>query len=127
MATLEEAVIDLVRAQDEVRRLGKGIGQALGNSYDAQTAHGGEYVEYLKLAYEIERDYDGCGRMDAYFANHDDDVEGYLAEHCPHALRAHHLIQERKEARKRLGIARRRISVMGKTLIKKQEESHDNQ
>ncbi|MGB6103634.1 MAG: hypothetical protein WBF88_07270 [Pusillimonas sp.] len=126
MATIEEAVIELVRAQDEVRRLSKGIGQALGNSYDAQTANGGEYVEYLKLAYEIERDYDGCGRMDVSFANHDDDVEGYLAEHCQHSLRAHHLIQKRKEARKRLSIARRRITVMGKTLIKKQEEPYDN-
>ena len=127
MATLEEAVIALVQAQNEVRCLGRAISDALNDSYAAQTKNGGEYTDWLKLAYE--HDYEGDGEYsDTAFEyiNHDDDVEGYLAEHCPHALRAHHLIQERKEARKRLGIARRRLSVMGKALIKKQEQHHDN-
>ena len=128
MATLEEAVIALVQAQNEVRRLGKAIGDAINDSYAAQTENGGEYTNWLELAYkwEVVPADTGWGEDRAY-VNHDGDVEAYLAEHDPHALRAHHLIQERKEARKRLGIARRRLSVMGKALIKKQEQHHDNQ
>lgn len=128
MAKLEEAVVALVLAQNEVRRLGKAISDAMNDSYAAQTENGGEYTDWLKLAYE--HDYEGEGQYSntAFeYINHDGDVEGYLAEHCPHALRAHRLIQDRKEARKRLGIARRRITTMGKALLKKQEEHHDNQ
>lgn len=124
MTTLEEAVIALVQAQNEVRRLGKAIGDAMNDSYAAQTQNGGEYTNWLELAYkwEVVPADTGWGEDRAY-VNHDGDVEAYLAEHDPHALRAHRLIQERKEARKQLGIDRRRISVMGKTLIEEQGES----
>lgn len=128
MATLEEAVIALVRAGNEVRCLGKAIGHALDDSYAAQTENGGKYTNWLELAYkwEVVPADTGWGEDRAY-VNHDGDVECYLAEHCPHALRAHRLIQDRKEARKRLGIARRRITTMGKALLKQQDANHDNQ
>lgn len=119
--TIEDAVIALIEAQNNVRRLGRAIGEAMQASYETQTSNGGTYTDWLEAAYK--REHENNGYTDAvYYVNHDDDVEGYLAEHCSHALRAHNLIQERKAARKQLGICRRRISVMGAALLRAREE-----
>ena len=70
-----------------------------------------ENSPHLHDAYAMERDpYNHGGH---YYINHDDDVESYLAETCEHCLKAHLAIQARKEARKRFGLAKRRITVMG--------------
>lgn len=126
MTSLETAVIELVRAQDEVRRLGKEIGEALCKSEEAQgqVPFGGKSVNWLKMAYERDSEYcHNTYSREYWYVNHDDDIEGYLAEHCEHALRAHLLILERKEARRRVGMVRRRISLMGRNLIKASERT----
>lgn len=127
MTTLEQALIDFVRAKDEVRRITLEIRDWLGSRRQITISEvfyedtRKEPAEWLKEAYEME--FDG---YDQYYANHDDDIEGFLAENCIRALNAHHLIQERKEARKRLAVTRRRISLLGRNLLKKQEgEPHD--
>ena len=58
------------------------------------------------------------------YVNHDDDVRGYLAEHCVHALHAHDLIQARKELRKDLGIAKRRVTFLANKLLRSMEVSN---
>lgn len=118
MSKLEEAVIALVRAKDEVRRLTTEIGNAI---FESQKAQGFDKqpIDWLKLAYERESEFcENTYSREYYYVNHEEDIEGYLAEHCEHALRAHHLIQERKEARRVVGAASRRVSVMGRNLIK---------
>jgi hypothetical protein len=126
MTSLEIAVIELVRAQDEVRRLGKEIGDALCKSEEAQVASrqlGKQPTNWLKLAYERESEYcHNTYTRHYWYVNHDDDIEGYLAEHCEHALRAHILILERKEARRQVGMARRRVSLIGRNLTKALEK-----
>ena len=72
---------------------------------------------WLHRAYKIEREHYGSGMYDEYYAYHDDDVEGYLAENCRFALAAHQLIQERKEAKKALGIAKRRVTFLENRLL----------
>jgi hypothetical protein len=68
------------------------------------------------MAYEIRYvpsdSYDGDEKI---FIHHPDlGVDAYLAEVCPHCLAAHHLVQERKAAKKLFGIAKRRISALGR-------------
>lgn len=66
---------------------------------------------HLQAGYAMEADpYNHGGH---YYINHDDDVEGYLAETCDHCLKAHQAIQSKKAAKARFGIAKRRISVLG--------------
>ncbi|WP_368655444.1 hypothetical protein ABRY94_11975 [Castellaniella ginsengisoli] len=121
MTPLEQAVIALVQAQDEVKRLGKEIGAAICRSEEAQgeMIYPKEPTNWLKLAYQREREAadNGYG-WEYYYVNHDDDIEGYLAEHSPHALQAHLLIQQRREARRVVGAARRRVSLIGRNLVK---------
>lgn len=122
--SLEEAVVELVKAQDAVKCLTKQIVAAMDESINAQvSAESGnpyEPVDWLKLAWAMEWEPADCGYgRQRYFVNHDDDVLGYLEQNCPHALRAHLLIQDRKAARRVLGAAKRRVSVMGRALLKK--------
>lgn len=66
------------------------------------------HVTHLEQAYASEKD-DG-GRtvwLDS------DEVDEVLAE-CPHCKRAHQLIQERKKLRMALGIAKRRVTMIGR-------------
>ena len=123
MNNLEAAVVDLVRAQDEVRRLSREIGDAIWKSHDAQgqMPFGKLPIDWLKLAYERDYESDGSYGRQYYYVNHEEDVEGYLAEHCEHALRAHLLIQKRREAKRKVGTMRRRVSLMGRNLIKGME------
>lgn len=122
MSKLEEALIALVLAKDEVRRLTTEIGNAIFESHKAQGLDK-QPIDWLKLAYERESEF--CHNTycrEYYYVNHDDDIEGYLAAHCGHSLRAHHLIQERREARRAVGAASRRVSVMGRNLVKAKEQ-----
>ncbi len=121
MSKLEEALIALVLAKDEVRRLTTEIGNAIFESHKAQGLDK-QPIDWLKLAYERDRESDGSYGWVDYYVNHDDDIEGYLAEHCEHSLRAHRLIQERKAARRLVGTASRRVSVMGRNLVKGLEQ-----
>lgn len=127
---IEAALIDFSRKKSTYDALSKGISEALQASHSAQIpedlnvwgARMPDIKDWLKLAYEMEREPAGDGYpSESYFVNHEDDVEGYLAENCQHALRAHRLIQERKVARKALGVARRRVTLIANRLAKAQE------
>ena len=65
---------------------------------------------HLSEAYSV--DSDEYGRFPAYA----DPAEDYLIDACPHCYEAHKLIQERKDARKRFGIAKRRLMSLGAAL-----------
>lgn len=124
-----DACAEYAKASAEVRRLGKAIGDAIRECYISQDAvwnkeHPDTWmripdaVDHLKLAYAMEREQSDCGYgFQRYFANHDGDVEGYLAEKCPHCYAAHMAIQERKKARQRLGVAKRRIGALGRAAL----------
>ena len=112
MDRYQQAILEHHQAAAQVLGLSNAIGAALEASFAAQTKDDGTYINYLERAYKIDHEDDG----QAYFANHDGDPATYLAEHCPHALRAHELVQERKLAKKRRGMARRRITILGKEL-----------
>lgn len=116
------ACVEYVAAKKEIDRLKGEIGAAIGRCLAAQEASGVRLLDegnmqasHLKKAYAMEREPSDCGYgYQSYFANHDDDVEGYLAEQCSHCFAAHNLIQLRKKARQRFGAAKRRISVLGR-------------
>ena len=119
MTKLEEALVEWIRARDVVAAINKKIGQALCDSLEAMTDDQRENMKrnhWLELAYERKYagPYEGW-----YYVHHEDDVEGFLAENCKHALLAHQLIQQRKPLRAALGVAKRRVSVMARALEKK--------
>lgn len=120
MNKLEIALIEWARAKEAVRSIDKQIGDALSESAmaapDADTWKPLNKNKWLTLAYEraYEGPYDGY-----YYVNHEEDVEGFLAENCKHALRAHELIQQRKPLRAALGVAKRRLSLLATNLAKK--------
>ena len=138
MTNIEKALVELALAQRRLTEINKQIGAALVESYlEAEKTWAKEYGfnpvppkewesggknGWLVLAYQIEREHYGSGVFDTYYANHDGDVEGFLAEKCQHALRAHQLIQQRKSLRKALGIAKRRVTFMANRLADKAEK-----
>lgn len=117
MNKIESALVELVKANLRVKEINKLIGDALQRSADAADDHGSwnpiNKNKWLLLAYKRESD-----QYESYFANHEDDVEGFLEANCVHALQAHRLIQERKPLRKAAGIAKRRVSFLANRLHK---------
>ncbi len=110
----QAACIEYAGASKEVKRLTKAIGN---QSLRCFEANGDTDQEHLKKAYKISSDgfdpYYGCYELT--YEHHDGCPESYLLETCEHCHKSHLLIQERKEARKRFGVAKRRISVLGRT------------
>ena len=121
MSKYEAALIELSRAKAAVSELTTQIGDASKASFDAQTADGGKYIDWLNMAYQMTYEETDWGGTEKSHVHHDGDPAEYLREKCVHSLRAHELIQLRKLARKRLGLAKRRITVMANTLAKHQE------
>lgn len=121
MNKYEAALIELSRAKTAVSDLTTQIRDALEASLEAQTANGGKYIDWLSMAYERSQEPTDWGGTSKYHEHHDGDPSEYLREKCTHSLRAHELIQMRKLARKRLGIAKRRITLMANTLAKHRE------
>lgn len=118
MNKAEKALVDLAKAQQRVREATKQISDALEKSFEAaEDRENWKPVnknKWLTLAYKMEYEpYEG-----SYFVNHEQDVEGYLAEHCQHALRAHQLIQARKPLKQALGVAKRRVSALANRLAR---------
>lgn len=129
MDKYQTAIVQMVLAQDKLKRQTKEISEALQASYEEQTKdqvfsaflqkeHA--YIDYLARAYEMETDEESSryGFVERYYPYHDGDVEAYLAEHDKHALQAHKIIQERKKTKKELGIAKRRVALLGRNLLK---------
>lgn len=116
---IEQALIEYSRASARVKDLGTRIGEAISASKWKQAeAKGGdtfyphELVDWLANAYLHVTGPDGEVR----YEHHDGNIEKYLGERCMYALLAHQLIQERKQARQALGIAKRRVNVIAKKL-----------
>ena len=127
MDKYQQAILALNVAVQEVNRLSEEIGKAIEASLVAQDPPDGiisyrhQSINWLERAYALDHDDDG----ERYHAHHDGDVDAYLAANCPHALRAHQLIQQRKAAKKNRASARRWITKLGKELAATTKESHD--
>ncbi|WDZ97944.1 hypothetical protein Herbaro_09240 [Herbaspirillum sp. WKF16] len=117
------ACVEYFAAQAEVKATRKAIGEHLEacrskavadwkaeNPGSFEFAPAEQWQKSPHLADAYARGSDG---WDEYYLNHDDDVEGFLAETCQHCLQAHHAIQAKKAATKRFGVAKRRITVLG--------------
>lgn len=113
------ACIEMVAAKNEVKRLTKMIGESLEgcfNEWNKENSHAShDHETHLKMAYafeDVERDGGGCGMKRVWL---DDDEKMEIISECPHCLAAHNAIQDRKKARKRLGNARRNITMIGRS------------
>lgn len=116
---IEQALIEYSRASARVKDLGGRIGDAISAGMERQAKEKGgdtfyphELVDWLANAYAHVT---GPGD-EVRYEHHDGNIEKYLGERCMYALLAHQLIQERKQARKALGIAKRRVNVIAKKL-----------
>lgn len=107
----DQALIAFSRANARVKDLGNRIGDALSES-SVRATNLGLPGNWLSLAYERT---EGPGG-EVLYLNHGGDIEHYLGERCMYALLAHQLIQERKAARKELGIAKRRVNMIANKL-----------
>lgn len=112
----QAAIVEYRNANLAVRSLSRRIGEHLSACQEAAIAAHDEIPEdgkspHLKEAYSYEPD----GMYD-WQRCYDDPAEDYLKEACPHCYAAHFLIQERKEARLRLGVAKRRLMAIGRAL-----------
>lgn len=129
MDRYQQAILDLSLAVQKVNRLSEEIGQAISASLEAQdspsdvVSYRHQSINWIERAYQME-----YGEETPYsdgekvYVHHDGDVAKYLAENCPHALRAHQLIQERKAAKKARANARRWITKLGKELAASQQQ-----
>jgi hypothetical protein len=105
---------ELVAAKAEVKRLSRLIGEGLNACPMMKDPI--EYgpkgpITHLSMAYaaeEVEND-DDWGP-----STHKEWNNQHLLSDCPHCMAAHLAIQERKVARKRLGMARRAVTMIGR-------------
>lgn len=124
------ALLELAKASKAVKEINRGIGEALAASHQVKqdslqkdwNGHPlfpGDWDEtWMKRNQHLVAAYEQCHEHgEWYFVNHEDDVRGYLADHCEHALRAHDLIQERRALRQALGAAKRRVTFLGNRLL----------
>lgn len=118
------AILQLAQTRADVETCSHRIGEALGDCEAQQLRDNSENAaDHLKDAYAMARDYDEFDEPDAYFVNHDGDVRAYLSGICLHCLKAHDAVQDRKQARKQYGIAKRRIATMGTAMLKAKEKT----
>lgn len=116
-STIEQKALaacrELVAAQGVVKAISKRIGDHLsaceGTNMDEAAIERGDPRTHLAQAYEPE-----TVENDSYPGTHKEWNNLYLLDDCPHCLAAHHAIQERKLAKKRLGAARRVVSLIGR-------------
>lgn len=132
MDKYQQAILALNVAVQEVSRLSEEIGKAIEASLVAQDPPEGvisyrhQSINWLERAYQMEYEEETpYSDGEKVYVHHDGDVDKYLAANCPHALRAHQLIQQRKAAKKNRASARRWITKLGKELAATTKESHD--
>ncbi|MES2262139.1 MAG: hypothetical protein V4724_26765 [Pseudomonadota bacterium] len=116
MAAPEQRAIAACRAlfsaKAEVDRLSRRIGESLNACPMMQDIEYGPNgpITHLSLAYaaeDVENDHGWGGTHKEWNNQH-------LLDDCPHCLAAHNAIQERKLAKKRLGVARRAVTMIGR-------------
>lgn len=121
-ATIEQRALDAVKglavARAEMDRLTKEIGKALawcqGVSGQIHKDDGTD-ITHLKRAYTPERSESGYRQHDYL---DDDEIHEYLSETCPHCLKAHQLVKERRVARQAYGRAKAAVTRLGRELMK---------
>lgn len=105
---------ELVAATAEVKRLSRLIGEGLSAcpmAHDDGECGPKGPITHLALAYAsemVENDHGHGGMHKEWNSQH-------LLDGCTHCLAAHNAIQKRKVARKRLGAARRVVTMIGKS------------
>lgn len=104
---------ELVAANSEVKRLSRQIGESLSECQMAKDAT--EYgpkgpITHLSLAYASE----SVENDNGWGGTHKEWNSQHLLDDCQHCMAAHVAIQERKVARKRLGVARRAVTMIGR-------------
>lgn len=139
MDKYQRALVEVARLTKSLKQQNEAISNALIESYKAAQStwrkgwHGApeEPVEWAELggknlwlhrAYKTERERIDAWVFDEYYVYHDGSVRDYLAENCLHAYRAHDLIQARKDIKKELGIAKRRVSFLANRLLAEVEK-----
>jgi hypothetical protein len=105
-----KAISQYYKANQEIKRLTKEIGDSSYACYQSQDRM--LAVDHLKDAYDGGRD--DCG----HFEHTNGNPVTYLAEVCPQCLHTHNLIQERKDARQKFGLAKRAVTMLGRELCK---------
>lgn len=108
----KSAIIDYAICQNEFKRLTQKIGYCYLRCIES---NGGVDHEHIKKAYAYTWKISGWGYCgERVFTHHEwDDPKDYLAEICEHCHAAHLLIQDRKVAKAKFGVAKRRISFLG--------------
>lgn len=116
MDKYRSAIIEYRAANMAVQEITKKIGEHLSScgelSEDGKSPHLKEAYRWEKEFSDSRFGFDYCLNYPAY----DDPAEEYLKDACPHCYAAHNLIQERKDARQRFGVAKRRLMAMAKAL-----------
>lgn len=130
-----EAIIQYELAARHVRELTKQIGESINRcditglamesehpGKDTQALWDGNRIKtHLWEAYHETTDADSPYPSERRLIGHEQ--EEYLIEaDCPHCLEAWRLVQQRKDARKAFGAAKRTIRSMGRTAIKNMEK-----
>lgn len=99
--------------QTQIKQLSKQIGSYISDCFWDQHRKGvEETVNHLKEAYAL-----GVYNPESNSMTYPNGTpEEYLKATCNHCYEAHLLVQKRKDARKQFGIAKRRITMLGKSL-----------
>ena len=112
---------EVVAAKADVARTSRLIGEALSACHEAWLKERSgsisfdynSYESHLARAYaaeEVESDYDYGTHKE--WLSEADKLE--IFAECPHCMAAHNAVQQRKLARKRLGLARRAVTLIGR-------------
>lgn len=112
------ACVDYAKAKADIKRLSDEIGRHLGACHDAHVEQYKDsrfppaYRSHLEEAYAFEVNEDAYGGVRDYLSEAE---QTEVLSACPHCKAAHDAIQARKEAKKRFGIAKRRITLIGRS------------
>lgn len=108
----EKACVEYVRAHEEVARLTTEIGISIFKCREEKAKAAGEDTEYSTIPHCLPDYYrDNRTSIDAGFGHVD-------FPDCQYCTNTDALIWERKLARRKLGAAKRQITVLGKKLVR---------
>lgn len=119
MTKAEEAILNYVNANSDIKDITRQIGKKLfecAKAYEARTGFNvdEDYEYHLAIAYRIYKyRYNGYGEDIG-------DAETFLFEACEHCYAAHKLVEARKKLKLTFGSTKRQITIIGKKLQKTQ-------
>jgi len=106
----EFVLLELAIRKRELDEISSLIGKNIGLSKESTGK------EYLNLAYSHDYKENEDGDTVIVYSHHNGNIEEYLSNHCQYALEAHRLVQEKQEAKKRLGVAKARVDKLSNLL-----------